>query len=289
MWTPFCCVRLESATGRRKLRPVPALSLPMRSARLLVLSFLITPMVLAESRVFVSLVGSLLEAEITSVSGDSVTLKRSSDLQPLVVSRKTLCKEDGAYIDRWVQQHPDLATSPAPPAAGPAAPVQKYRLSCQTLPSKSNRSGGDIYQRTFEYTYNFNLSNNEVNRDLQDARGLALILAKNTADRNGDLIVLQKEEFDISMRPQSKMVHTTQPVRLTYFVGGDSADDGVKSYGYVLIIRDAAGNVLHVEASPDTSAKFAKDILALPEAPCMVDRDFKLKPKADVPLGYITF
>ncbi|MCX6853175.1 MAG: hypothetical protein NTY98_30150 [Verrucomicrobia bacterium] len=219
----------------------------MRSVRLLVLSFLIAPLALADTRVFVSLAGTLLEAEITAVSGDNVTLKRSSDQQTLTINRKTLCKEDSTYIATWVAQHPDQATGPAP------------------------------------------ISNQEVNRDLQNARGLALILAKNTSDRNGDLIVLQKEEFDISIRPQSKMVHTTQPVRLTYFVGGDSPDDGVKSYGYVLIIRDAAGNVLHVEASPDTSAKFTKEILALPDAPCMVDREFKLKSKTDVPLSYISF
>lgn len=261
----------------------------MRSARLLVLSIFIAPLALADTRVFVSLAGSLMEAEITAVSGDSVTLKRSSDQQTLVVNLKTLCKEDNAYIANWVAQHTDQATAPAPTAAGTSAPAQKYRLVCQTLPAKSNRSGGDLYQRTFEHTYNFNISNQEVNRDLQAARGLILILAKNTSDRNGDLIALQKEEFDISIRPQSKMVHTTQPVRLTYFVGGDSPDAGVKSYGYVLIIRDAEGGILHVEASPDTSAKFTKEILALPEAPCMVDREFKPKPKAEVPLAYISY
>jgi hypothetical protein len=63
----------------------------------------------------------------------------------------------------------------------------------------------------------------------------------------------------------------------------------VKSYGYVLIIRDAAGNVLLVEASPDGSAKFTKEILTLPEAPCLVNRDFKLRSKTDVPMSYISF
>jgi hypothetical protein len=63
----------------------------------------------------------------------------------------------------------------------------------------------------------------------------------------------------------------------------------VRSYGYVLIIRDAAGNVVHVEASPDASGKYVKEILSIPQAPCMVDRDFKLKPRAEMPLGYINF
>ncbi len=140
----------------------------------------------------------------------------------------------------------------------------------------------------FEFTYNFNLSNQEVRRDLQNARGLALTLGKKVGEPSGDLIVLQKEEFDINIRAQSKMVHATQPVRLTYSQDPDSPY-GVKNYGYVLIIRDATGSILLVEASPDTSARFTQEILAISQVPCMVDRDFRVKSKTDVPLGYISF
>ncbi len=270
-------------------------TLTMRFLRLLVLSFIIAPFAEAETRVFVSLAGTLLEAEITSVSSDSVTLKRVSDQQSLVVKIKTLCKEDGAYIARWVEQHAEQAAAPAAPpataaesAATAAAPGAKYRLVCQTLPSKSNRGSADSDLRVFEFTYNFNLSNQEVKRDLQNARGLALTLGRNAAEPNGDLIVLQKEEFDVSIRAQSKMVYATQPVRLTYSQDPD-APYGVKAYGYVLIIRDASGNALHVEASPDTSAKYIKEILSITQVPCVVDRDFRLKPKSVVPTSYISF
>lgn len=245
-------------------------------------------MALAETRVFVSLAGTLLEAEIISVSGDNVTLKRGSDQQTFVVNRKTLCKEDGVYIARWQEQHASQGAPTAPAAADTAAPAQKYRLACQTLPAKSNRGSNTGDYRVFEYTYNFNLSNREVTRDLQNARGLVITLGKNVADPNGDLVVLQREEFDVNIRAQSKMVHTTQPVRLSYSQDPDYAY-GVKSYGYVLIIRDAAGNVLHVEASPDASGKYVKEILSIKQAPCMVDRDFNLKPRAELPFGYMSF
>jgi hypothetical protein len=260
----------------------------MRFFRLLFLSLILAPFAEADTHVFVSLAGTLLEAEITAVSGDIVTLKRSSDAQSLAVNRKTLCKEDSIYIARWREEHSDHAVAPAPAAGNAAAPVQKYRLVCQTLPSKSARGPGDGDQRTIELTYTFNLSNQEVRRDLQNAKGLALTLGRNAAEPNGDLIVLQKEEFDVSLRAQSKMVHTTQPVRLTFNVDPDAAY-GVKTYGYVLIIRDTAGNILMVEASPDTSARFAKEILSLSTIPCVVDREFRLKPKTEVPLGYISF
>jgi hypothetical protein len=261
----------------------------------------LAPLALAETRVFVSQAGTLLEAEITAVAGDTVTLKRKGEQKTLVVKIKTLCKEDADYIARWQEQRtnpavpaplPTPAPSPTPaptvPASASSGAGQKFRITCQTLPSKSNRGPADSDHRVFEFTYNFNLSNKEVKRDLDNARGLAITLGKSAAESNGDLIVLQKEEFDVNIRAQSKMVYATQPVRLTYNQDPDSAY-GVKNYGYVLIIRDAAGSILLVEASPDTSARFTKEILAISQAPCVVDRDFRVKSKTEVPLGYISF
>ena len=264
----------------------------MPAFRLYLLYFFFAPLALADTRVFVSQAGTLLEAEITAVAGDNVTLKRKSDQQTLIVNRKTLCKEDAAYIARWQEQQGIPAvpspTPAAPASASTAAPAQIYRITCQTLPAKSNRGPADSDHRVFEYTYNFNLSNQEVKRDLQNARGLVITLGKNVAEPNGDLVVLQKEEFDINIRAQSKMVHSTQPVRLTYGQDPDSPY-GVKNYGFVIIIRDAAGNILLVQSSPETSAKFAKEILAINQVPCIVDRDFKVRSKSEVPLGYISF
>ena len=260
----------------------------MRNLSLLFLSFIIAPVAEAETRVFVSLAGTLLEAEITAVAGDSITLKRMSDEQTLVVNRKTLCKEDNAYIANWMEQHPDKAAVPTPAPTNAAAPAQKFSLACQTQPSKSNRGPADGGERTIELAYNFNISNREVRRGLENARGLVIILGKSAAESNGDLIVLQKEEFDVAISAQSKMLHSTTPVRLTYSQGLGTPY-GVKSYGYVLIVRDASGNILLVESSPDSSAKFTKELLSLTEVPCIVDRDFKLKSQSTVPTGYISF
>lgn len=260
----------------------------MRTLRLLFLSFAIAPLALAETRVFVSLAGTLLEAEITAVTGDNVTLMRLSDEQSLVVNRKTLCKEDNTYILGWMEKNPEKSSAPAAATARVPAPVQKYSLACQTLPSKSNRGPPDGGERVIELSYNFNISNREVNRDLQNASGLAITLGKNTGDNGNDLIVLQKEVFEVNIRAQSKMVHSTTPIRLTYSQGVGTPY-GVKNYGYVLIIRDGAGNVVFVEASPDSNGKFTKELIGLEQVPCIVDRDFKLKPDSLVPTSYISF
>ncbi|MBB5034230.1 hypothetical protein [Prosthecobacter vanneervenii] len=264
----------------------------MRFLCLLLLSFVTAPLAAAENRVFVSLAGSLLEAEITAVSGDSVTLKRADDQQTLTVSRKTLCKEDNAYISRWQEQHGTTpATAAAPPAPAPApaaAPSQKYRLVCQTLPAKNTRGASDGDLRTVEVTYTFNLSNQEVRRDLENARGTAITLARNLSDSDDHLIVLQKVNFEINIRAQSKMVYTTPPVHLTY--SQDPSDRyGVKTHGYVFIIQDAAGNMIHVEASPDANARYTKEILALDKVPCVVNREFRVQTGSTLPLYNIRF
>jgi len=259
----------------------------MRALPLLLLVFLLTGVIRAETRVFVSLAGTLLEAEITAVAGDNVTLTRKSDEQPLVVNRKTLCKEDNAYITGWIEQNPEKSLAPAVPAPAPSAPAQKFSLACQTLPSKSDRGPPDGGEHVIELSYKFNISNREVRKDLSNASGVVVTLGKSSGGSDNNLIVLQKEIFEVNIRAQSKMVHSTTPVRLTYYQGAPSS--GVKNYGYVLIIRDSADNVVFVEASPDSGKKFAKEILDLKEVPCIVDRDFKLKPAAEVPTRYISF
>lgn len=259
----------------------------MRLLPAMLLFLAATTLVQAETRVFVSLAGTLLEAEITSVAGDNVTLKRIDDGQTLIVGRKTLCKEDNAYITRWIEQNPDKADASAPGSTTPAR-IHKLSLACQTLPSKSNRGPPDGGERVIELSYNFNVNNREVTRDLVNGRGIAITLGKDTSVSSNDIIVLQKEIFDVNIRAQSKMNHATTPVRLTYSQG-IGAPYGVKSYGYVLVIQDSDGNVQLVEASPDANSRFTKEIIAIKEVPCVVDRDFKLKPNATVPVGYISF
>ncbi|MBE2286153.1 MAG: hypothetical protein IAE77_22040 [Prosthecobacter sp.] len=257
----------------------------MRRLPLIILILALALVAQAESRVFVSLAGTLLEAEITAVKGEDVTLKRLNDEQPLVVNRKTLCKEDNAYIQSWQEQNGGEKPMAAVPS--PAAPPQKFSITCQTLPSKRSR-GSDLGMRVIELSYNFNLNNREVSRDLTDARGVVVTLGRDSSLPGSDLIILQKEAFEVNIRAQSKIVQSTTPVRLSYSVGAASAF-GVKGVGYVLIIHDAAGNILFTEASPDTYGKFTKEIMAITEVPCIVDRDFKLKPNASVPTGYISF
>jgi|UniRef100_UPI003783CF2F hypothetical protein len=241
-----------------------------------------------QARVFVSLAGTLLEAEITALTGDNVTLRRANDNLPLVVKRSTLCKEDNAYITRWVAENPDKTTTPAASTVSAPAPAQKYNLLCEVQSSKSNRGPPDGGQRTVEISYAFHLHNREVQRDLAGASGMILTLGKDATGSGGDLIVLQKVHFDVAIRAQSKIVQSTEKVFLSYYQG-QGPRTGVLPHGYILFILDAAGNVLLSQSNPVGNTKYLKEIQAINEVPCVIDRDFKPQPNAQVPSGYIEF
>ncbi len=265
----------------------------MRQSLLLFALLYAAAQAMADSRVFVSLAGSLLKAEVTAATGENVTLKRADDGQTMVIPRNTLCKEDNAYIERWLGRGNSGETPPPSPApaafTAPSAPAQKYRLGCNILPAKSNRGPADGGVRTIEMAYNFIINNQEVTRDLTGAKGIVITLGKNAAESSGDLIILQKQYFDVNIRAQSKMEFSTEQVRLTYSKSPGASVYGVKSYGYALIILDAAGALLFVEASPDSTRRYTKELLDLTEVPCMVDRDFKLKATTPVPMNFISF
>lgn len=265
-------------------------------SRLFHLSFLLlAPLAEAEARVFVSLAGTLLEADITAVNGDSVTLKRTSDGQPMTVNQSGLCKEDRAYIARWVEagSAPATPAAPTPAPAGPetsAAPApggafQKYTLAIQALPAKNNRAPANSMERVFETTYTFHVSNKEVIRDLQGAKAVIITLGKNAADAT-DLIVLQKLQMDLAVKAQGRTTLTTPPMHLVY---SSEFRYGVRSLGYVIFILDAQGNILLAESSPDGNTKFWKEISALNPPPCLVDRDFRPRPGIEPLLSYIRF
>ncbi|HBJ83855.1 MAG TPA: hypothetical protein DDZ88_08310 [Verrucomicrobiales bacterium] len=241
-----------------------------------------------QARVFVSLAGTLLEADITAVDGDNVTLQRAGGGQPLVVKRNTLCKEDLAYIARWMEANPDKTTLPSASTAGAPAPARKYNLLCEVQSSKSNRGAADGGPRTVEISYAFHLHNREVQRDLEGASGMILTLGKDATGSGGDLIVLQKVHFDVAIKAQSKIVQSTEKVLLSYFQGAGPRM-GVLTHGYVIFILDAAGNVLLSQSNPVGNTKHLKEIQAINEVPCVIDRDFTVQPNAQVPSGYIEF
>ncbi len=237
----------------------------------------------AETRFFVSTSGSLLEGELVTVVGENVTLRRKDDGQSLNVGRSTLCREDQAYIDAWVAGHPEVAAAATNPAtmvkAAATGGTRKFSLTSTIRGAKSNR--GDAYVRTVVLSYTAVLQSREVTRDLSGAKGILITIAKDAEDTNR-LYVMQRIEFDINLKAQSKIEYSTPKVSLSYdqFSGNRS---GVKEQGCVLIVLDAAGTVEYVDASTSGSESYVKELLSL-KPPCVVDRTFRVAEGVTLPV-----
>ncbi len=252
--------------------PVNDPDMPELIARLILLTLCMACMVQAETRIFVSTAGTLLEAEIVSAVGENITLKRKEDSRVITVQRSTLCKEDHAFIDAWTTANPEQ-TKASPTVAATAVGGAKFSLSLTVRGSKETRSVVGSSYRTFDLTYKATVQSREVKRTITKAKGTIFTFGKNVDPRDDRLHVMQKIEFPIELAPQGKTEFTTPPVRLSYYNGGDSRD-GAKDYGYMFIVTNEAGGIEAVSATPDSMEKFAKQALTL-TAPCVIDRDFK--------------
>lgn len=232
----------------------------------------------AETRFFVSTAGSLLEAEIVAVKGGTVILRKKDDGKEIPVPRATLCKEDHAYIDSWAAAHPEQALVAAAAnnaTAATAAGAKKFSFTTLVRSKKSTRGFADGGYKSIDLSYGFSIQSREVTREVRGAKAVLLTFSKEASTDDGDqLYVMQRVEQALELTPQSKVESSSPEVRLSYFQGSNYRD-GAKEYGCMLIITDSAGEVQHVDCTPDTLAKYVKEALEL-KPPCVVSREFRL-------------
>lgn len=254
----------------------------LRSALTLLACLFCLPMLaVGDTRFFVSTAGSLLEAEIVSVSGDKVTLRKKDDGGLLTVPRTTLCREDQAHIDAWAASHADAAPAPSAETAPQAPAGPKFSLTSNVRSAKSTRGGVDGGYRTIDLSYNIQVQSREVTRDLKGAKMTVFTFARPADAGDGRLYLMQKLEFSLDLKAQGKFEQKTPEVRLSYYQG-DAYRDGTREHGYLLVITDSAGGVQHIDSTPEGIQKDAKQVMTL-AAPNVLDRSFKALPNAVFP------
>lgn len=254
----------------------------LRSAfSFLALLLLLPHLAVGETRFFVSTAGSLLEGEIVSVSGDKVTLRKKDDGVLLTVLRTTLCREDQSHIDAWIAAHPDAAAAPSVTPAPQATTGPKFSLSSTVRSAKSTRGGVDGGFRTIDLAYNIQIQSREVTRELKGAKMTIFTFAR-PADAGDDrLYLMQKIEFPLDLKAQSKVEQKTPEVRLGYYQGLTSRE-GTREHGYLLVVTDAAGAVQHVDGTPEGLQKRVDEVFKC-AAPAVLDRDFRVISNAVFP------
>lgn len=248
-------------------------------------SLVSTALQAGDTRVFVNQQGLTLEGEVLGVQAGNVNLLRKADQRPVSVTLASLCQEDRAFLADWARRNgsPTTAAAVPPPAtdkkAEPAKAMQplppgvKHKLTGTVQTRKSDRlNGGYSDMRTAKFQMDVVIQSREPARELKDAKATFAVITKNVADTS-DFQVLLLESFPVNVPPMGKMDHATPEMKLEY----DNLSTyryGYKYQGYVLLVKDAAGQTLVAESSPDDYAKNAERILSLKQGDS-IDRQLK--------------
>lgn len=233
----------------------------------------------AETRTFIDQTGRGLEGELVSVSGTTVTIKRTSDGQTFTVPATTFSKADQAY---FVSKGGTPATAAVSPKAAEtnvgstAASIAPMRIEAKVYPNKSQKAKNYYFDDKIErISYRVDIRNGEQKRPFNGGKAIMMAFAENLQDRSEGAVII-RDEFDVNLEPLKTMSQDTKEAKLTFDNVGYRY--GFKYSGYILVVKDSTGKTVSIDASSPTVAKFADEIvkLALND---MVDKNYKFVKK----------
>jgi hypothetical protein len=230
----------------------------------------------AEKRTFIDQTGRSLEGELVTASGDTVTIKRSSDGQTFTTKAANFSKADQAY---FIGKGGTATMSPsaASTVGSTSASIAPMRIEVKVYPNKSQkgRNGGIDDEKIERISYRVDIRNGEQKRAFNGGKAVVMAFADNLQDRSESSVIL-RDEFDVSLEPLGSLSHDTKEARLQFDNQGYKY--GFKYSGYIVVVKDAKGKSVTVAASSGTVAKFADDILKL-SLNDTIDKNYKFVKK----------
>lgn len=245
----------------------------------------------AATRTFKDTSGRSIEAEVVSVSGDAVTLRRSDGrvfLHPLAI----FAPEDQAYIKnggREVKRTDASAPVPgkvekkekedAPPAVvepkSASASGQPYLLEPRIRIGKSDRLSKieKFDDRALRLSVGVDITNRHPTRELHGGKGTLIIMGRSVLQLR-EYAVLGREEFPVDVPVKTPFRFEGKDIASEYDDKGGTSRFGYTYSGYVFVLQDAEGRIILAAASPGGNARFAEKVLTL-QPKTYVDRDFE--------------
>ncbi len=205
------------------------------------------PILQAETHQFTDSNGNTIQAEIVSVSGESVTIKRN-DGRSFTTKTSVFSEEDRKFIAAW-QKAEALNRIP--------------RLEIRINNGKNDRlaKDGDYDNRTAALQFKVSIENEERNFDIVDAKATLLIFGKSVFD-SGRLKVMSRESFDLSVPEGATAVLNGEEVVFKYD-DNDSAKFGHKYGGYLVVIQNEGGKIIGHKCVPEPMGKYLEAALKL--------------------------
>jgi hypothetical protein len=129
----------------------------------------------------------------------------------------------------------------------PAAPNDKPNLTCTADRSRSLRiKGGDWDDKTEKIQFDLSIRNNSMSKPTGELTATFFVIGEDAGERN-KFKLLQKEDVAFSLEARGTHEATTEEITLKW----DNTDAifGEKYRGWVLQVRDDAGEIVSEAAS----------------------------------------
>lgn len=241
---------------------------------------------IAEMRAFQDASGRTIQGEIISVNGDAVRLRRADGrtfLHPLSI----FSPEDQTFIRNGSGGGKSVASPPTPEkkTQAPASVTEPKNVSTGSQPylleprvriGKSDRiSKIEMFDnRALRLSVGVDIANKHPTRELRGGKGTLIIMGRSVIELR-EYGVLGREEFPVDVPVKTPFHFEGKDIASEYDDKGGSSRFGYTYSGYILVLQDSEGKIIHTAASPGGNARFAEKALSL-KPMTYLDREFEL-------------
>lgn len=222
----------------------------------------------AAAREFTSSTGQKMQAEVYSVSGDSVTLARS-DGKRFSVPISRFSAGDQVYIKKWAEEN----KGKVPAHLKDKKPRMTIRVSTGKTSKDDEQITGFIDERKQKLQLTATMENKDAVYPVVDAK-LTMMVFGESPETGENAVVYQQEFSDIDLPLNEEKSLFGKGFELWYDDVG--AMYGFKYKGYLVFLEDPEGKILHETSIPGTAAKHLENSRKL-RAGDVYDREYKKK------------
>lgn len=218
--------------------------------RYLILSFMPLTVALGEYRVFTSPDGAQIEAEVVSADESSLTIRMRDGRMFKNVAHDRFSAEDRKYIRSWLKQQADLVDN-----ADLTADAD-IRISFLKGKDDDKNNYGDIDDRIVKFEPEIVLESLDYKKTYSDVSGTLVVVGQGVINSK-QYAILSKQKFDLSVKPRDRARWIGKAFECRY----DPDYGGFEYGGYLVVLRNRAGEIVMTKASKSAWEKLPQQVL----------------------------
>ena len=201
-------------------------------------------------REFRSSDGVRIEAEMLEASSTAITIRREDGKVFKDVPLERFCAEDRRYVNQWLAQEKERINN------ADLSADSKVKLLFLKGKDDEMNNYGDIDDRIVKFEPEVVLTSEEKIVTYPDVEGTIVVVGQGIL-KNDQYTILSKQNFSIEVLPKQKSRWDGEAFECRY----DPDYGGFEYGGYLLVLRNRAGDIVKSKASKSHWEKNPKVIL----------------------------